>query len=46
MMVRRIGRHILISFDYQKQARSFFDFMKKRDNDAIFLEGEGNIETD
>jgi len=46
MMVRRIGRHILISFDYQKQANSFIGFMKKRNNDAIFLEREGTIETD
>lgn len=41
-MVRRIGSHILISFDHLTQAKSFFAFMKKRNNDAIFLEGENH----
>lgn len=40
MMVRRIGSQILVSFDHITQAKSFFAFMKKRNNDAFFLEGE------
>ena len=40
MMIRRIGSHILISFDYLRQAKSFISFMKKRNDDAIFLESD------
>ncbi len=40
MMVRRIGSHVLISFNHKNQAESFFSFMKKRNSDAIFLESD------
>ena len=40
MMIRRIGSQVLISFDYKSQARSFFAFMKKRNSDAMFLDGD------
>lgn len=39
-MIRRIGSHVLISFDHVTQAKSFFAFMKKRNNDGMFLETE------
>lgn len=39
-MVRRIGSQVLVSFDNVTQAKSFFGFMKNRNNDAIFLETE------
>ena len=38
MMVRRIGRQVLVSHDFIKQALSFFAFMKKRNPNAIFLD--------
>jgi len=40
MMIRRIGSQVLITFDSKDKAKSFFAFMKKRNNDAIFLEME------
>jgi len=41
-MIRRIGSQVLVSFDSKKKAKSFFAFMKKRNNDAIFLESESD----
>ena len=38
LMIRRIGSQVLVSFDHLAQAKSFFSFMKKRNNDAFFLE--------
>lgn len=39
-MIRRIGRHVLVSFDHLTQAKSFFAFMKKRNEYASIMETE------
>lgn len=46
MMIRRIKRQVLISFNHEKEAKSFFSFMKKRNNDASFVELENHFGED
>ena len=38
-MIRRIGKVVLIEFDYLKQAKAFFIFMRKRNKDGTFIDG-------
>ena len=40
LMIRRIGKQVLISFDSIRQSKSFFAFMKKRNNEASFMDGD------
>lgn len=46
MMIRRIKRQVLISFDNEKEAKGFSAFMIKRNQNASFIELMDNYEKD